>query len=839
MDVLELTGKDYIINFLSKNPNVRTEEEIKRVSKYFSETYQYFIRLKSNKDFGFQRIEKITKFAKLEIYNENEAIINYGELGDKFYILLEGSVSLYKPIYYEEYLTPIEFSDLLIKIRDIQSDKNKYERLIEKNNHLQFNVKEIENMKGMKPNYMFYKIKMFLEKFEKVGEFGEGFSFGEMALIRKTTRNATIKANIKSFLLTLEKKDYIRAIKELQDKKLSKDIEKFIGSYPIFKMFYKDKILEVLNNFKKKTIYKGEYLFQQNDESDDIYFLKNGTINLNFNISFAWLNEYLIYINSYYGNLIFYLIDNKPKKYSDLIDIIQKARKEIDSIHYLNKPKDDEIKIEENSGNEKWEECNKKIYKGNLIGIKYEEEQLNNSNKLFYVNLKDVKPNEMIGLEDTIECRKRIFSAQCISEHAEFDCIRIIDLIKILCNLKEKDLYEFLNYILKKKDILKSQIINKLNYLEKNILLNLDNKYDLLKGDENNIKKEADKNRIISVIKMKGFKTKIQELLDKDLILPYYSRFPKTEKSREKKIKYNSTEKELMERNKKDLLILKKIYKLSFSNPHIFKAKKKKELYNIKNFKLNKLYSKKNNIYPYFFSKRNKPIIKKAPSFLSNSKNDFLNSGKKDYLNSGKKDYLNSGKKDYLNSGKKDYLNSGKKDYTFNSFLSSSKDKINSRDKNIFTKLLPKFNLNKNMAKEKKISLTNKILSIYTSPLKEPSSTFTDSNEINKNLLISFPENQNKNSHNNINLIKITKRNKNKLSNSNIFNKDKYNDEDYKIIINKTENINKLDYDDEKTFYEKLEKSTKEFILGGKFTKRLKSEMNKFKPWKYRTFYNK
>ena len=62
-------------------------------------------------------------------------------------------------------------------------------------------------------------------------------------------------------------------------------------------MFYKDKILEVLNNFKKKTIYKGEYLFQQNDESDDIYFLKNGTINLNFNISFAWLNEYLIYIN--------------------------------------------------------------------------------------------------------------------------------------------------------------------------------------------------------------------------------------------------------------------------------------------------------------------------------------------------------------------------------------------------------------------------------------------------------------------------------------------------------------------------------------------------------------
>ena len=132
MDIIEPNRMEDILNFLSKNPNKRTEEEIRIVSKYFSEHYQYFIKLKSNKDFGFQRIEKITKYAKLETFLPDENIIKYGELGDKFYILLEGSVALYKPVYYENYLTPIEFSDLLIKIRDEESDIFKYERLIEK-----------------------------------------------------------------------------------------------------------------------------------------------------------------------------------------------------------------------------------------------------------------------------------------------------------------------------------------------------------------------------------------------------------------------------------------------------------------------------------------------------------------------------------------------------------------------------------------------------------------------------------------------------------------------------------------------------------------------------------
>ena len=55
-----------------------------------------------------------------------------------------------------------------------------------------------------------------------------------------------------------------------------------------------------------------------------------------------------------------------------------------------------------------------------------------------------------------------------------------------LCH-KEDEIYDFISYIFKMKYLLKIQLINKLKYLEKNILFNLNNKYDFLRGDENNV----------------------------------------------------------------------------------------------------------------------------------------------------------------------------------------------------------------------------------------------------------------------------------------------------------------------------------------------------------------
>ena len=44
---------------------------------------------------------------------------------------------------------------------------------------------------------------------------------------------------------------------------------------------------------------------------------------------------------------------------------------------------------------------------------------------------------------------------------------------------------------------------------------------------------------------------------------------------------------------------------------------------------------------------------------------------------------------------------------------------------------------------------------------------------------------------------------------------------------------------DEKKYYEKIRNKTKEFILEKKFNKKFRYELNRIKPWQYRTFYNK
>jgi signal-transduction protein with cAMP-binding, CBS, and nucleotidyltransferase domain len=122
----------------------------------------------------------------------------------------------------------------------------------------------------------------------------------------------------------------------MHDKILSEDISKFLINYPIFKIFPKEIILNILNNLSRKTIYKGEYLFHEGEESNNIYFLQNGTINLSFNISLAWFDDYLKYFNDSSTNMIIYLINEKPSTFSKIITEIEAKTKEINGKHDIN-----------------------------------------------------------------------------------------------------------------------------------------------------------------------------------------------------------------------------------------------------------------------------------------------------------------------------------------------------------------------------------------------------------------------------------------------------------------------------------------------------------------------
>ena len=772
-------------SFFKKQLKDRTEADVNYLSKYLSHKYAYFVNLKSTKDFNPHKIAKIIKYAKLESIPGNKIIFNYSEPGNKFYILLQGSVSLYKPEYKEVYLTPYEFYKKISKIKEFDLDILKYDRILEKNSQLLGIDIKNEYLIYLSNNSLYLNVnkrKFFLEKMEKIGDFKDCFAFGEMALIRNTTRNATIKTNEQSLFLTIGKKDYNIAIREMHDKILSKDINKFLINYPIFKIFPKEIILNILNSLSRKTIYKGEYLFHEGEESNDIYFLKSGTINLNFDLSFAWFDDYLKYINDYSCNMIIYLINRKPTTFSKLITDIEAKTKELNEKY--------NIKLFFNNINnyKKWDKCIEKVNNNNFIGIKTEEEKINQKNKIFKINFKDINEPEIISLEESIECKKRFFNAKCTSEHADLLIIHTQNLIKICTALNENQLLNFLSFILKRKDIQISQIINKVNQLGKDILISLNNKYDKLKGDEIDINKESNIDKMISVIKFRGFKTNISELLDKNIDISDYIKDSAAGKSFNLQM-FNSSSKEAINKNEHNLMLLKKIEEENNLKKHMLKAK-----INI--------------------------------NIIKNMNNTFLDDPKwKAFIKHSKK-YKNKNKKSQMilfspisNSYKHKLLS---KENTYDNLNSTnsyfSPDKKSNGIK-LFSKIFSNVTKShRKLSKEK----SNKIFSVTSSPFMNSSYNNTDTTE-NKNKMKKYEvKNENKG-----NLFTKIFKSKNNIYLYSPKSKD---------ILNTEENNFKKRLLNEENFYNKLIKEKKYFYLGERFNKKLLNEYNKFKPKKYKSF---
>ena len=170
----EMTDKEYVFIILEKNPKNRKEKEIQIISDYLSQNYQYFQNIKNESQL---KMENLAKVVRLKIFYPGEEIIRYGEMGDKFYIVMEGKVQIYKPKYEEVQMTPNDFIKYMNNIKSKENDEDKYYRLKEYNKNRNFDLdkfsKYSHNIDIMNTNRDVY-----IETLECMGSYGEGFSFG-------------------------------------------------------------------------------------------------------------------------------------------------------------------------------------------------------------------------------------------------------------------------------------------------------------------------------------------------------------------------------------------------------------------------------------------------------------------------------------------------------------------------------------------------------------------------------------------------------------------------------------------------------------------------------------
>ena len=82
-------------------------------------------------------------------------------------------------------------------------------------------------------------------------------------------------------------------------------------------------MISLFNCLNKINLEKGEYLFHQNDEDTNLYFVESGKFEVYTQISLNWLNKFMDYIINIKDNILGYLYIQRPKKVTDLMDIIK------------------------------------------------------------------------------------------------------------------------------------------------------------------------------------------------------------------------------------------------------------------------------------------------------------------------------------------------------------------------------------------------------------------------------------------------------------------------------------------------------------------------------------
>ena len=149
-----------------------------------------------------------------------------GESGSRFYIILDGKVSvILKTKYYDE---------------ETRS------------------VVEVENVASM------------LEK---------GASFGELALVKEQPRAASIRCLTECHFATLDKKDYMTILGNITLKKIDA-LTAFLQNLPVFKSCTNKVVQRLSYYFKPVKYIRNQLVYKQGDPSDYVYIVKSGEFKL-------------------------------------------------------------------------------------------------------------------------------------------------------------------------------------------------------------------------------------------------------------------------------------------------------------------------------------------------------------------------------------------------------------------------------------------------------------------------------------------------------------------------------------------------------------------------------
>ncbi len=228
---------------------------------------------------------------------QNNMLMRIGEPGDFFYIILSGSVAVLVTKIISIYMSPEQYihhlkilynnepylyegtiklhtkTSYFINQDEIQKDENFILSGNNKPRSLEDYIAWMNGEKIIDKSSIYHKEVKIMGYF-KVTDLTRGNSFGEIALIEaQHKRTASIYVTQNSFFGRLSSNAYKKSMKKIQEK-IKRDNIEFVFNTQLFnqlslKLFSRS----YWNYFINRKISKGDYLFKEGHERDEIYYI--------------------------------------------------------------------------------------------------------------------------------------------------------------------------------------------------------------------------------------------------------------------------------------------------------------------------------------------------------------------------------------------------------------------------------------------------------------------------------------------------------------------------------------------------------------------------------------
>ena len=302
------------------------------VVKYFLSKFTKYRFFNGDKEYF---LKKLTMSIHPEKFPKDTVIMHKDDIGDKFYIILKGSVSII--IVEEKYvnLTSEEYSNYLKKLKinkeyalirlvftypnhitadqdilkeihqDLPEQSNKQNLYI--NNNINERISAKEYVERIEPEIdndsEEERIKVKIATYKIVANLKEGDTFGEIALSKndkdERRRTATVITDTECLMGSILNNVYSSFLKEIEEKNKLIIIVQLL-QHTLFRDVEPESFLKYnyFNYFNNVTYKGGDYLFKQGDTRNAIYFINNGIVNLTTYSSLDEINNYIKYFKN-------------------------------------------------------------------------------------------------------------------------------------------------------------------------------------------------------------------------------------------------------------------------------------------------------------------------------------------------------------------------------------------------------------------------------------------------------------------------------------------------------------------------------------------------------------